>query len=410
MGENCSKSFQEQSIHEESDSVNSLHFTDIREVPKNDSINKKGKNTCTTIGKRNNWMGNSYRSSPLKNNQHGDSDEESFIKSELLDDPYVDSSEVAKDKEFAIEKSEDIDEESIKLRQMEVHFRKQISSSEYELIDQSLNFTVMKMGSRLAEETLSKLSPPMPPKELDRPIGPIEFNGDVSYTGTIKNNLRHGHGIQKKEVGYIYIGEFKEDKITGYGLYIEDNGNHYLGYLSNGVFSGDGEYTNIEENSTIKGCFKGGTLSGEGTKVYGNGLVYKGSFQNNLEDGIGILEFPEGSRIEGTYIKGRLCGQGIWKRPQKGLYIGGLIEKEIKKNIWEIVREGEGMEQRLNGDIYNGNFVNSKWNGWGSVEWNDGTKWTGNWLNGKQHGEGIYVHGDVERHGVWDNGKRIKWI
>ena len=33
------------------------------------------------------------------------------------------------------------------------------------------------------------------------------------------------------------------------------------------------------------------------------------------------------------------------------------------------------------------------------------------WLNGKQHGEGAYydVNGAAKR-GLWDNGKRIKWI
>jgi hypothetical protein len=35
----------------------------------------------------------------------------------------------------------------------------------------------------------------------------------------------------------------------------------------------------------------------------------------------------------------------------------------------------------------------------------------GEWLNGKQHGKGkITVPGGERKEGIWENGKRIKWV
>lgn len=42
----------------------------------------------------------------------------------------------------------------------------------------------------------------------------------------------------------------------------------------------------------------------------------------------------------------------------------------------------------------------------------DGRKYKGNWKNGKQHGEGEFLvaNSDVWKKGVWEDGKRIRWI
>jgi len=40
----------------------------------------------------------------------------------------------------------------------------------------------------------------------------------------------------------------------------------------------------------------------------------------------------------------------------------------------------------------------------------DGSKYEGQWLNGKQHGKGLYISRNGEmKEGLWENGKKIKW-
>lgn len=42
--------------------------------------------------------------------------------------------------------------------------------------------------------------------------------------------------------------------------------------------------------------------------------------------------------------------------------------------------------------------------------WNDGRKYEGNWLEGKQHGKGKFTTSDgEEKYGEWDKGKRLNW-
>ena len=42
----------------------------------------------------------------------------------------------------------------------------------------------------------------------------------------------------------------------------------------------------------------------------------------------------------------------------------------------------------------------------------DGRKYKGYWKNGKQHGEGEFFNAQSNqwRRGIWDDGKRVRWI
>lgn len=43
--------------------------------------------------------------------------------------------------------------------------------------------------------------------------------------------------------------------------------------------------------------------------------------------------------------------------------------------------------------------------------WGDGRKYDGRWENGVQHGEGLFYDTDGNaKKGLWENGKRLKWI
>lgn len=42
----------------------------------------------------------------------------------------------------------------------------------------------------------------------------------------------------------------------------------------------------------------------------------------------------------------------------------------------------------------------------------DGRKYKGNWLGGKQHGEGEFLQPkeNIWKKGIWNDGKRVRWL
>jgi hypothetical protein len=52
-----------------------------------------------------------------------------------------------------------------------------------------------------------------------------------------------------------------------------------------------------------------------------------------------------------------------------------------------------------------------KKHGYGVYFWADGRRYEGYWKNGKQDGEGKYILPNaVTKIGIWEDGKRIRWI
>ena len=64
----------------------------------------------------------------------------------------------------------------------------------------------------------------------------------------------------------------------------------------------------------------------------------------------------------------------------------------------------------VDGSSYIGEFYNNNFNGRGIYTWNDGKQYEGWWQNGKQHGEGIYRKDGRDKRGIWEDGKRVKWL
>jgi hypothetical protein len=73
---------------------------------------------------------------------------------------------------------------------------------------------------------------------------------------------------------------------------------------------------------------------------------------------------------------------------------------------------GEGYFQWVDGRSYRGHYDNDRKHGLGCFSWPDGRKYDGEWNDGKQHGFGTFYDSKsaVGKMGVWDSGKREKWI
>jgi len=74
--------------------------------------------------------------------------------------------------------------------------------------------------------------------------------------------------------------------------------------------------------------------------------------------------------------------------------------------------DGYGSYQWNDGRIYTGQYLDDKKHGYGMYRWADGRMYNGFWYNGKQHGLGTYIVANEsrEKHGLWEEGKRIEWF
>ena len=81
--------------------------------------------------------------------------------------------------------------------------------------------------------------------------------------------------------------EMLNDSYTGKGTYIYDNGNKYVGEIKDGVFDGKGAYTI-------------------------NGPVITGDFINGLVEGYAVMDFLDGEKYEGQWVKNKKEGEGTY--------------------------------------------------------------------------------------------------
>jgi len=105
-----------------------------------------------------------------------------------------------------------------------------------------------------------------------------------TYSGTWKDNLRHGTGSYKWTNGDIYKGMWENDKRHGQGQYTWSDGSKYSGNYSHGIRSGYGIY------------------------CYTNGSMYEGTWQNNLKHGIANFYYKESVNIGGRYVNNEYVG------------------------------------------------------------------------------------------------------
>jgi hypothetical protein len=210
--------------------------------------------------------------------------------------------------------------------------------------------------------------------------GENEFNVE-SYTGSWIDGQRSGQGTMKWSDGTIYKGSWENDSMNGQGIYYfpkdDENGSDYY----------DGEWID-------------GKQSGQGTMKWLNGTIYEGAWENNLRNGQGIHYFPEDDEngreyYDGEWIDDKRTGQGTMKWLDGGRYEGA----------WENnLRNGQGIyyfpEDDVSGrEYYDGEWIDDKRTGHGTMKWLYGAIYEGAWENGSRHGQGIYYFPEDSENG-----------
>lgn len=142
-------------------------------------------------------------------------------------------------------------------------------------------------------------------------------DGDV-YTGDWINGRAHGFGVYKYRNGEAsYCGEFKNDLRDGMGEEKWQEGSVYAGEFRKGMKFGFGENTWPDDSAHYSGRWCRNELKGPGRFIVGDGPpdgpIYEGHWDQSAPSGMGRYRFMDSSVYEGKYLMDRKHGFGVMK-------------------------------------------------------------------------------------------------
>lgn len=258
----------------------------------------------------------------------------------------------------------------------------------------------------------------------------------------LSGDCETGSGVMLYPDGERYIGQFWKGQKHGEGTIFYLNGSYYRGQWSNDLPHGDGfkffkDGTRLEgfwekgrlirrkektgeiaeyqaRGGTEKtGCISGNCHTGKGIYIYSSGTIYIGEFANGEIHGFGVCYFSDGSKYQGDWIHRYPDGRGVktypdgskrvgyWKRghpvDEYGNLVSELVEgKEAHNDGTDIqsgcisgdCADGQGLFAYPDGSRYEGQFFNGKPEGWGTFYDVNGDRFTGSFRAGYRHGKG----------------------
>jgi hypothetical protein len=124
------------------------------------------------------------------------------------------------------------------------------------------------------------------------------------------------------------------------------------------------------------GCKWGDCVNGYGGYKYANG-DYAGDFVNGYMNGKGFYLFNNAQSYQGDFVDSKFQGYGIFK------WAGGDKLDRYEGNWFNNVKQGYGILYYSNGEKYEGEFVNGVKQGQGKLTYISGKIKEGEWVNDK---------------------------
>ena len=272
------------------------------------------------------------------------------------------------------------------------------------------------------------------------------------YTGGFMNDTFNGWGKLQKPNGDVIEGSFRNGETTGEITIQKANGNVFKGVIDaqgrktgqqtekvgeltftyrvvDGVPTGEGTATGKVDGQEVEQTFEyingvraikrifyanGTTFIFEAPyyttglervkgKIVADDFTYIGELKGEIPDGEGEARGSKTGSFVGTFKEGQAL-TGIakeWKViPTEGdsyIYTGAIENGK---------RTGEGKCVDTLG-VYEGQWVNDRFHGQGSMYWGDGNEYVGKWKDGKMDGQGTmtYAYGSKRKYvGQWKDG------
>ena len=266
-------------------------------------------------------------------------------------------------------------------------------------------------------------------RKVNRKLEWYEYGDDqkyVKYSGEIENGKPNGQGIFTYSETDKYEGEWKDGEFHGqgtlYNFYRTDKYEKIVGEFREGKEWNTKHYDEdqIITQEVVNGINFKVKIFGE--KVWDkNGFLDNHNWRMELVDSYRLLgiRMGEGSseftwseklRYIGEYKEGKPNGQGALIFHDGSKWEGQWIDgKEWNTNHYD--KDGNIIIKYVNGVIvfekeHEDKFQKRGFGSYKSVTYRDTKKYVGDWKNGKYHGQGTLTWDEKEYEGEWKDGKR----
>nr|XP_009914224.1 PREDICTED: ALS2 C-terminal-like protein isoform X2 [Haliaeetus albicilla] len=215
----------------------------------------------------------------------------------------------------------------------------------------------------------------------------------ASYEGEWHWGKPHGKGTLKWRDGRNHVGDFKEGLEHGFGICLVPR-----------------------QSEDRYDCYKchwyEGKMRGYGICEYGNDMVYKGYFKDNVRQGFGILEKFSAEhpfKYTGQWENDKKNGYGVWEDKDRGeRYIGTWLDDHKHGQGIVVTQSGVCYQRTFHADkmvgsgillleddsVYEGNFTEDlTFVGKGKLSFANGFILEGTFTN--KSGQGLQMHGTL---------------
>ena len=212
------------------------------------------------------------------------------------------------------------------------------------------------------------------------------------------DDITHVDDLEDSLGEFSFSGGMKGGLFFGYGIINLKNGGVFAGNFDNGRFSGDGAYTHAGGAYTDKWYFDG---------VFNNGRVTGGAFYSAngsvvsvSRDSTNVSISGPGVQYSGNFNERGQNGAGSFIFEDGSVYSGGFLDG---------LANGEGeLTDSFGNAIYIGWFENGLFNGQGAYYSPDGWSYEGGFKDGRFDGEGRVTDGVSIFPGKWEKGVQVE--
>lgn len=215
----------------------------------------------------------------------------------------------------------------------------------------------------------------------------------------IYGDCQTGIGAIKFKSGSMYLGEFSHGKFNGTGILFSADGDRFLGKWLQDARNGYGKLM-MKDGRYYEGEFNSNRFEGYGSFRYRDKSVYSGLWSNSYPNGPGRYKNAANEVIEGIWKDGTLTKMQPIASAMRGK------SKKLRDCNTVNCNQGFGIYNYSDGSRWEGQFEDGKPYGIGACFYANGEIYMGEWTWDSPDGYGIMYYSDGRSYETfWEMGK-----